>query len=77
MQDTCSRKKAIGTWYLICMTRLGDERRSGSPPISRYRAIESGLLEKAQQNAQDLLTRLICSYPQVREKYTISFTQLS
>ena len=41
------------------------------------RAIESGLLEKAQQNAQDLLTRLICSYPQVRDKYTISFTQLS
>ena len=37
-----NRPVHMDLWYSICVTRPGDERRSGSPPISRYRAIESG-----------------------------------
>ena len=43
----------------------------------KNRAIENGLLEKAQKNAEDVLSRLILSDPVAHEKYTVEFTVLS
>lgn len=39
----------------------------------KQRAIENGLLEKAQKNAEDVLTRLIQSDPAARNGYTVEF----
>ena len=39
----------------------------------KKRAIENGLLEKAQKNAEDILARLIQSDPAVGRNYTIEF----
>lgn len=39
----------------------------------KTRAIENGLLEKAQDNAEDILTRLLLSIPAIGESYTIEF----
>lgn len=43
----------------------------------KNRAIENGLLEKAQKNAEDVLSRLILSDPVAHEEYTVEFTVLS
>ena len=40
----------------------------------KNRAIENGILEKAQKNAEDILTRLIQSDPAVSSNYTIEFS---
>lgn len=40
----------------------------------KNRAIENGILEKAQKNAEDILTRLIQSDPAVSNNYTIEFS---
>ncbi len=42
----------------------------------KNRAIENGLLEKAQKNAEDILSRLILSDPVAHEEYTVEFTVL-
>lgn len=39
----------------------------------KKRAIENGLLEKAQKNAEDIIARLIQSDPAVDDNYTIEF----
>ena len=39
----------------------------------KKRAIENGLLEKAQKNAEDILLRLIQSDPAVGRNYSIEF----
>lgn len=43
----------------------------------KERAIENGLLEKAQANAEDILFRLVNSLPGVKDNYTITFTTIS
>lgn len=43
----------------------------------KERAIENGLLEKAQANAEDILFRLVNSLPGVKDNYTIVFTTIS
>lgn len=40
----------------------------------RERAIENGILDKAQKNAQEILLRLLTSYPAIGEDYTITFS---
>lgn len=40
----------------------------------KERAIENGLLEKAQKNAEDVLSRLILSDPVAHDGYTVEFT---
>lgn len=40
----------------------------------KNRAIENGLLEKAQENAEDILCRLIQSNPTVGNDYEIEFS---
>lgn len=39
----------------------------------KTRAIENGLLEKARENAEDILTRLLLSIPAIGEEYSIEF----
>ena len=39
----------------------------------KQRAVENGLLEKAQKNAEDILARLIQADPAVGSNYTIGF----
>lgn len=39
----------------------------------KTRAIENGLLEKARENAEDILTRLLLGIPAIGEEYTIAF----
>ncbi len=39
----------------------------------KQRAVENGLLEKAQNNAEDILRRLLIGNPAVGDKYTIEF----
>lgn len=41
----------------------------------KERAVENGILEKAQKNAQDILLRLLTSYPAIGDGYTITFAQ--
>ena len=40
----------------------------------KTRAIENGLLEKAQKNAEDILSRVVKSIAAVDDNYTIEFT---
>ena len=40
----------------------------------KTRAIETGLLDKAQQNAEDILSRMVKSIAAVGDNYTIEFT---
>lgn len=43
----------------------------------KERAIENGLLEKAQKNAEDILFRLVNSLPGVKDNYTVTFTTIA
>lgn len=46
---------------------------SATKKAMESRAIENGLLDKAQENAEEVLKQLICFDPEIEENYTLKF----